>query len=176
MGINGLSQSLGNPLLLRHPLNAGVKVIAAHFASEGSSIDIDDKSSAAPSWVPAYELLFRLFRDDAYNELLFADISAILAFKRAGAALSQLMSSKDVHHRLINGSDYPVVLLNMVIWTPQLVHYGYITNAEAKLLREIFHINPMLFDVVTKRMLKLPSGERAFGIHVFLDNPLLFKV
>lgn len=61
----GLDQSLGNPLKLRayafepgrflspsqmfdySPLNAGVKVIAAHCASEGENIDLDD-----PVWLP----------------------------------------------------------------------------------------------------------------------------
>lgn len=37
-----LDNSLGNPLFCRKALDMGVKIIAAHVASEGHNIDIDN--------------------------------------------------------------------------------------------------------------------------------------
>ena len=46
---------------------------------------------------------------------------------------------------------------------------GSSTKRGTQFCREI-----LLHDVVTKRLLKLPSGEKAFKVDVFMDNPLLF--
>ena len=66
---------LGNPLL-RAALDAGVKVIAAHFASEGRAPD--DHGAVRPCW----ELLLEMMREPKWRHLLLADISAIIIFKR----------------------------------------------------------------------------------------------
>jgi hypothetical protein len=79
-----LQNALGNPLLLRYPLNAGVKVvltsvtllkatlaqvIAAHCASEGKCSDLD--APGHPT-VDAFDLFVRLMDDPKYKQLLFA--------------------------------------------------------------------------------------------------------
>lgn len=44
----GIDQKLGNPLLLRAALDAGVTVIAAHCASEGENPDLDVPGDKKP--------------------------------------------------------------------------------------------------------------------------------
>jgi dihydroorotase len=55
-----IDNALGNPLLLRRPLDCGVKVITAHCASEGYAIDIDNDGRR----VPCFDLWLRLMRED----------------------------------------------------------------------------------------------------------------
>ena len=50
-------QKLGNPLRLRRPLDAGVKVIVAHCASLGEDVDLDDPDK---KMVPSFDLFLRM--------------------------------------------------------------------------------------------------------------------
>jgi hypothetical protein len=49
---------------------------------------------------------------------------------------------------------------------------GFITAQERTYLNEIYHINPLLFEVVLKRTLKGPNGEM-FPKELFLMHPEL---
>jgi len=165
-----VDQELGNPLLLRAPLDKGVIVIAAHCASEGSAIDLDNPKKKS---VLCVDLLLRLMDDEKYNDLLFADISAITGFKRIGYPLTIMLDRKDLHHRIVHGSDYPVPAINFVVHTRALAKHGYITSEERLLLNEIYFINPLLFDFVTKRILRSPNTHNTFADCVFMKNPHL---
>ena len=99
-----LNNNYGNPLLLRRPLNLGVRVIAAHVATEGTS---EDTESTPPKKVPCFELLLRLMREEKYKRILFADISAITGSKRI-PHLGALLAATDIHSNLVYGSDYPI--------------------------------------------------------------------
>jgi len=166
----GIDQSFGNPLHLRKPLEAGVKVIAAHCASEGHNKDLEDP--ALPT-VLNFHLFLRLMDDERYKDLFFADISAMTAFKRLGVAMTTMLDRPDLHDRLVFGSDYPVPCINIVVQTSSLVKWKYITEEERSLLNEIYDYNPLLFDFVTKRCLKSPDTGRKFSKCVFNWNTKL---
>jgi predicted TIM-barrel fold metal-dependent hydrolase len=163
-------QRLGNPLLLRRPLDHGVKTIVAHCAGLGDNEDLDDPQKKRTH---NFHLFMRLMEDKRYEGLVFGDISAMTQFNRIGAPLSTLIERADLHHRLVNGSDYPLPAINLLIRTKPLVRAGYIDAQERASLREIYHFNPLLFDFVLKRCLKLPGSNRRLPASVFLSNPEL---
>jgi len=76
-----VDNSLGNPLRLRRALRRGVRVIAAHCASEGSAPDDDGRQ------VSCWQLLLRMMDEPEWKELLFADISALIIFRRVPVLL-----------------------------------------------------------------------------------------
>ena len=163
-------QRLGNPLLLRRALDRGVKVIIAHCAGLGLGEDLD---SPAREMIPNFDLFMRLMGEKKYEGLLFADISAVTQHNRLGPALAVLLERSDLHHRLVNGSDYPLPAINIVIRTKSLLEAGYITQIEREQLNEIYHFNPLLFDFVLKRTIKAPGTDKRFSASVFMANPKL---
>jgi len=169
-------QHLGNPLLLRAPLAAGVKVIAAHFAGLGEAEDLD--APARPR-VAAWRLLLRMMDEPRWRGLLFADISAVTQANRLPGPLPALLQRADLHSRLVNGSDYPLPAVNILIRTSRLAELGLIPPDERRALNEIYDFNPLVFDYVLKRSLRLKDAsgrEHRFAPAVFEENPSLAPV
>ena len=164
----GEDQERGNPLRLRRPLDRGVKVVAAHCASLGTSEDLDDPQRPQHD---NFQLLLRLLEDSRYDGRLFADISAMTQFNRAGEPLATILRRKDLHTRLVNGSDYPLPAINALVSTWELVRQGFITEQERVYLNEIYGYNPLLFDFVTKRTLRDPKTKTSFAAEVFTRRP-----
>jgi len=169
------AQALGNPLLLRYPLDLGVKVIAAHSASLGEDADLDAPGERARS----FDLFMRLMDDPRYKDNLLGDISATtqynrLRFKDAQTGpLLELLRRPDLHKRLVNGSDYPLPAINWLVHLDKIKDLGVITGAEAKSLREIYDFNPLLFDFALKRTARDPKTGKGFPASVFLANSFL---
>ena len=163
-------QKLGNPLLLRRALDHGVKVIVAHCAGLGSNEDLDSKDRKA---VDNFDLFLRLMDEKRYEGLVFGEISAMTQFNRSGKPLRTMLAREDLHERLVNGSDYPLPAVNVLIRTRPLVKQGYISADEGESLREIYDYNPLLFDFVLKRTLKRPGASKGFPASVFMINPSL---
>jgi hypothetical protein len=111
--------------------------------------------------------------DRRYEGLVFGDISAMTQFNRAGRPLSTVIEREDLHARLVNGSDYPLPAINVLIRTKPLVRAGYIDAEEAASLKEIYGFNPLLFDYVLKRCLRLPGTNRRLPASLFQSNPAL---
>jgi predicted TIM-barrel fold metal-dependent hydrolase len=160
-------QKLGNPLLLRRALDHGVRVIVAHCAGLGSNEDLDSKERKQ---IENFDLFLRLMDDKRYEGLLFGEISAMTQFNRSGKPLRTMLAREDLHERLVNGSDYPLPAVNLLIRTRTLVKQGYINNSEAESLKEIYDYNPLLFDFVLKRTLRLPGTSRSFPASIFMAN------
>jgi predicted TIM-barrel fold metal-dependent hydrolase len=163
-------QKLGNPLLLRRALDHGVKVIIAHCAGLGYNQDLDDPQRKR---VPNFDLFLRLMSERRYEGLLFADISAMTQFNRAGKPLRTILEREDLHERLVNGSDYPLPAVNFLIRTRKLVKHGYLTSEDRACLNETYDYNPLLFDFVLKRTMKLPGTEKRLPPSLFMKNALL---
>lgn len=163
-------QKLGNPLLLRRPLEAGVKVIVAHCAGLGDNEDSEDPQRRR---VPNFDLFLRLMAEPKYEGLLFADISAMTQFNRCGAPLKTILEREDLHPRLVNGSDYPLPAINILVRTRTLVKQGYITVDERSVLNEIYDYNPLLFDFALKRTLKLAGTNKRLPASIFMANRAL---
>ena len=163
-------QKLGNPLLLRRALDHGVKVIVAHCAGLGSNEDLDSKDRKV---VDNFDLFLRLMNEKRYEGLVFGELSAMTQFNRAGKPLRTMLAREDLHERLVNGSDYPLPAVNLLIRTRPLVKQGYISPEEGESLREIYDYNPLLFDFVLKRTLRLPGTSKGFPASLFMSNPSL---
>jgi predicted TIM-barrel fold metal-dependent hydrolase len=164
------AQRLGNPLRLRRPLDAGVRVVVAHCASLGEGEDLDAADPATAPKVLNFELFLRLMKEERYVGLLFGEISATLQFNRLPGPVNSLLTTPELHGRLINGSDYPLPAINALVRTGDVLDAGLITESERGLLDEIYDYNPLLYDFVMKRTIKGPDGQRIPNT-VFLAHP-----
>ena len=170
----GELQKLGNPLLLRRPLDAGVKVIVAHCASVGSNTDLDKGSNAEE--IPNIELFSRLMGEEKYQSQLYGDISAVTQINRSQSALETIYIHDEWHDRLVYGSDYPLPGV-MPVFSPQTsVDRGYISSNQAQILSEIRTYNPLMFDVLYKRMIRIQGkklSNSAFHTRSVFDKDLV---
>ena len=160
-------QKLGNPLLLRRALDHGVKVIVAHCAGLGTNEDLDTRNREQRD---NFDLFLRLMDEKRYEGLVFGEISAMTQFNRIGKPLQTIFEREDLHERLVNGSDYPLPAVNILIRTRPLVKQGYLTSSEGECLREIYDYNPLLFDFVLKRTL---IRSKPLPASMFMTNPAL---
>lgn len=164
-------QKYGNPLLLKVALDEGVKVIVAHCASLGE-VEVKDNDGKIVKR-KNFDIFQEMMQEKKYEGLLFADISAMTQYNRAGVPLQTIIDSTQWHNRLVNGSDYPLPAINIVIRTGLLEDKGYITKEERKYLNEIYDHNPLLFDFVLKRTIRSPQTGRKFSSAVFMANTIL---
>ncbi|MDH5263576.1 MAG: amidohydrolase [Betaproteobacteria bacterium] len=144
---------LGNPLALRHPLDAGVKVIAAHCASLGESPDLD--ANPDPQRAPRvrnFDLFARLMGESRYAPLLHGDLSAVTQANRA-ETVPGILERAAWHDRLLNGTDYPLPGIMPIFSVQGYVRAGLLDEAAVPVLRELRHVNPLAFDFVLKRSL-----------------------
>lgn len=156
------AQSKGNPLLLRRALERGVRVIVAHCASEGMGEDLDKGKGA--SWISNFALFARLMDDRQYEGRLFGDISAMTQLNRIGLALQTVITRDDWHHRLLNGSDYPLPGVMPLFSSEEMFRQGYITRSSVDVLARIRQYNPLLFDFVLKRNLRWQGKALATSV------------
>ena len=163
-------QRLGNPLLLRRALDQGVKVIVAHCAGLGDNEDLDHPQRKR---VPNFDLFLRLMDEKRYEGLLFADISSMTQYNRIGRPLTTILQREDLHERFVNGSDYPLPAINVLIRTSTLVKQGYIATEERACLNEIYDYNPLLFDFALKRTIKIPGTHQRLPASIFMANAAL---
>ena len=162
-------QKYGNPLRLRRALDRGVRVIIAHCASLGDNVDLDDPRGGR---VANFDLFLRLMADKQYVGQLFGEISATTLSNRMDY-LRTLLRRTDLHARLVNGSDYPLPAINILVHTGRFADEGFITEVERDALNEIYDHNPLLFDLVLKRTLREPKSGNRFAASVFMDQPAL---
>jgi mannonate dehydratase len=163
---------LGNPLFLRHPLAAGVRVVAAHCASLGESPDLD--ADADPARAPKarnIDLFARLVREPRFGSLLHGDLSAVTQANRA-SVVPEIIEAASWHGRLLNGSDYPLPGIMPLFSVKGFVRAGMLDEAAVPVLAELRHVNPLAFDFVLKRSLSwkgraLPA--RVFETRAFFD-------
>ena len=164
----------GNPLRLRAPLNAGVKVIAAHCASSGEFEDHDAQGvPGSRPMVSAFELFLRLMDEERYEGLLFGEISTITQVNRYSEALPGLLARPDLHGRLVNGSDWPLPGIDVLYSTRRLVADGFLAKDDAAALEELYDWNPLLYDLALKRMVRHPETGQRFSAETFHCPPEL---
>lgn len=163
-----IHQSLGNPLRLRRGLEHGVRIIVAHCASLGAGVDLD----AGPDGPlrPNLELFARLMDEPRYERLLFGEISALTQRNRLGAALDTVVTRTGWHHRLVNGSDYPLPAVIPIYSLRELVQRRYISQAQAVVLAQVRQHNALIFDLALKRLVRV--GGLGFDRAVFHSRRL----
>jgi uncharacterized protein len=142
----------GNPLLVRVPLEADVRVVMAHCASLGHAQDLDKPS--APR-VPAFELFARLMDERAHESLLLGDVSAVLQINRKADIARTLIERDDWHSRLLHGSDYPLPGIPILTRPQRLADAGLLDAKAVPVLLQVREHNPLLFDFVLKRSVRV---------------------
>lgn len=166
--VDASGQPLGNPLRLRTPLDEGLRVIVAHCASLGEDADLDHPGQKAK----AFDLFLRLMDEKKYEGLVFGEISATTLANRCGTgALQTLLERTDLQSRLVNGSDYPLPAVNVLLRTGKLESLGFLEKKDRAVLKEIYEFNPLLFDFMVKRLARAPGSGARFQDSVFLENP-----
>lgn len=156
------AQELGNPLRLRRALDHGVRVLAAHCGSSGSNLDDEGVRRSN------FELFCELMEEERYEGLLFGEISTLTQMNRLGEPLLRILEREDWHPRLVNGSDYPLPAIHLLYQTRQLAGHGLIAAEERAPLAELYHVNPLLFDLVTKRTLRHPETGGSLPPSIFM--------
>ncbi|MEW5741258.1 MAG: amidohydrolase family protein [Myxococcota bacterium] len=171
------AQRFGNPLHLRRPLDAGVTVIVAHCASLGQNPDLDaPEVDGQRPWVDNFELFSRLMDEPKYAGRLYGEVSAMLQANRVGRPLSTVLTRTDWHSRLLNGSDYPLPAITVLVQTRVLKDQGFLTSAQRDALNELDAHNPLLFDFVSKRTVAVRdrNGVHRLPLEVFTGRPEVF--
>lgn len=166
----GFGEHLGNPLRLRRPLDAGVRVIVAHCASLGHAEELDSKVKSGQ--LSNFELFTRLMDEPRYRSHLFGDISAVVQANRV-EVIPTLLARREWQGRLLNGSDYPLPGVVPLIDLHRLVARGLLDGALLEPLLGLRHHNVLLFDFVLKRSLAL-HGQR-FAPQVFETAPFFAR-
>jgi mannonate dehydratase len=159
--VGSFGEDLGNPLRLRRPLDAGVRVVVAHCASLGAGRDLD---APGMGLLPNFDLFARLMDDPRYTRNLAGDISAVTQGNRM-EVLTTLLARRDWHARLLNGSDYPLPGVVPLISLPALVERDMLDPGAVAPLKEIRDHNALLFDFVLKR--SLVNNGAGFARSVF---------
>lgn len=152
------NQELGNPLRLRRALDAGCKVIVAHAASVGNGIDLDAGANSSKR-LPTFDLFLRMMEESRYDDLLFADLSAITVLNRGPRILRTLLGAQEWHHRFVNASDYPVPAIHIAINPLKLEYDGFLTGEDRSHCEKLARINPLLFDFCVKRSVRYRSPD-----------------
>ena len=163
--VTGHGEDFGNPLRLRRPLDAGVRVVVAHCASLGEGWDLDHGETTQLS---NFDLFARLMDETQYRNNLFADISAIVQGNRM-SVIPTLLARRDWHARLLNGSDYPLPGIVPLVNLRGLAARKLLDPALIAPLNEIRQHNVLLFDFVLKR--NLASYGAGFAPSVFETAP-----
>jgi mannonate dehydratase len=139
---------LGNPLLVRWPLRAGVRVIVAHCASLGEALDLDRRE---PIERPAFELFGRLMDEPEWRGLLLGDVSALFQRNRPSAVWRTVLARPDWQERLLHGSDYPLPGVGPLYSGGLLNRAGLLADELVVPLERLRERNPLLFDFALKR-------------------------
>ncbi|KAF0192200.1 MAG: amidohydrolase 2 [Gammaproteobacteria bacterium] len=100
-----------------------------------------------------------------YDSRLYGDISGITQLNRIDIALETLVMRDDWHHRLVNGSDYPLPGILPLYSMRHMHDKGYLTQPQAAAIARLRKSNPLLFDFALKRTMRV-NGRR-FGARVF---------
>ena len=149
---------LGDPTLLRHPLEQGVRVIAAHCATLGEG---------------NFEKFAKLMDDPRYEKTLFGDISAVTQLNRA-KLLPAIIERTAWHPRLLNGSDYPLPGVLPIFSLKTLASLGVLDESLIPALRELRESNALVFDFTLKRNLRykgIKFPESVFETRRFFVTP-----
>jgi uncharacterized protein len=143
---------LGNPLHVRHVLQYGTRVVMAHCASLGLAADTDQTSAPL---VPAFNLFARLMDEAAWKGQLMGDISAVFQVNRSAEVWRAVLQNERWHGRLLHGSDHPLPGVMPLFSVPKLQRAGFLAATDVVPLERIREHNPLLFDLLLKRRLRL---------------------
>ncbi|MDH5731156.1 MAG: amidohydrolase, partial [Gammaproteobacteria bacterium] len=95
-------------------------------------------------------------------------ISAITQINRRQYNFEKIYTSSDWHDRLIQGSDYPLPGVMPIFSLSDFVNKSYLSQAHADVLSQVRKYNPLLFDFMLKRIIRV--NNKALSHKVFEGN------
>lgn len=143
------------PTALRAPLKAGVDVIAR---VDGSDSVVAERQLTSR--------LLQLLRDTEKGRLRVI-LAGVMADAATDGILMTLLQHPDLYHRLRYASAYPLSAVDWRIDLEALAEQGFIPADVLAPLREIYHVNPLLFAYVLARTLRLPATQLQLPLTVF---------
>jgi mannonate dehydratase len=135
-----------------------VRVIAAHCASLGAALDIDQR---VPVQRPAFELFARLMDEPDWQANLLGDVSALFQVNRGASVWRTVLARDAWHPRLMHGSDYPLPCVAPLVQLNPLLRAGVLDAADVSALDALRAHNPLLFDLVLKRRVRWRGARLA---------------
>lgn len=163
-GLAGGNPGYGNPLRYRKALEMGVRVVMADC---GGVAIYQDPEAPDTEPRPGYEWFVQMLGDARYADKLYGDISGLTHRQGAPAALTFVLQNPQIFEQLVYASDYPLPAVNYAIDLDKLVDGGFITAQQAPGLREIYNVNPLMFDFVLQRHVRLPHTDLGFPAVLF---------
>lgn len=159
----------GSPWGYRRALDQGVQVVLGHIGSGTRYTDpaADGDTGGDAARVSGITLFLRLLRERGADGRLYADIGGAIQADRVPDALAGLLQHPDAFDRLVYASDYPLPSANAAIDADALAEHGFVTADQAAALAEIYDVNPLLFDFVAKRLMRLPHTDLGLPAGVF---------
>jgi len=97
--------------------------------------------------------------ENPYNSQVFGDISAVTQVNRSQDTIKKLVIHEEWHDRLIYGSDYPLLGVMPVFSVENYVDWGYLSEKDAYIISEVRCYNPLLFDIMLKRHIKVDGKQ-----------------
>lgn len=148
------------PQLLQLPLGMGVTVIARVHAGE--------------SGVGGKRITSRLLRlvNSSHGDRLQIMLAGAFTSESASSVLMTLLQHPDLYGHLRYASGYPLSAVDMRIDLDALADEGFIRARNIAPLREIYHVNPLLFVYVLSRTVRLPSTSLQLPLSVFTGGKL----
>lgn len=160
-----------NPWHYRRALKQGVRVVldyagggAGGYPDPAAETGAEDGKTPRISGVTMF---LRLLREAGKDARLYAGIGALVQRDRVPEALAELLQHPDVFDRLVYVSDYPLPAVNAAVDIERLAEHGFVTPDQAAALAEIYDVNPLLFDFVVKRLIRLPHTDLGLPDAVF---------
>lgn len=159
-------QQYGNPMGYRNALTLGVEVVMSHSGYKGLSEDNGVMTPNADLFFKMMEMypnagsdlsavtFVEAPRGKSLTTLHTPSYSLALQLKRI------LLEGERYSGRMTYGSDYPLPASAFLNPNKNLQDHGFITRSERKALDEIQRFNPLLYDFVLKRTLRLPDNRQ----------------
>lgn len=161
-GFGRANPAYGNPVRYRAALDAGVNVVMAHVSG-----DRRYPEPGGDGRVTGTALLLRLLRNPDYENNLHVALAGVTVAGRAEGSLTTWLQHPQVADRLVYASGYPRPAVAAATNVTELAEAGFVTPDQARALREIRAVNPLLFDFVLKRTMRLPHTDLGLPGDVF---------
>lgn len=168
-GLVAGAENRDDPWHYRRALEQGVRVVLAYG---GGTAEYPDPAAEADAngdkpRISGLTMFMRLLRESGEDAELYADIGALAQRGRVPETLAELLQHPDIFDRLVYASGYPLPAINGAVDIDMLAEDGFVTGDQAAALREIYDVNPLLFDFVVKRLIRLPHTDLGLPDEIF---------
>ncbi len=157
--VEDADQDLADPIRLSLPAELGVTVVMLHSGRSGAERQPWTGDHRVTSYFNRFLEMMKRYPRNVFGEI------AVVPYLSSHTILRTLLADPDLRCRLVDGTDYPNPALYLIKPTARLLEAGYLrwpqdhddrpAQARKQALDEIFSYNPLLFDFVMKRTIRV---------------------